>query len=202
MSSSGNRSTFVNTLLSAVNTYNLDGTLSSRSPSRSTGDQISLGLGVDIDWEYPNAAGAGQPYSADDSANLLLFFQSLRNKLGSSKIISAAVTQLPWLGSNGKPLTDVSAYAKEMNYVNIMYAHSSATTARSDLFASGTTTSTMLRLILVRTLHSATPVVPTLNRLPQPTLPLNNGRRLDSLQRSFCLASRYMDTFPRVQKQH
>lgn len=70
--------------------------------------------------EYPNSAGAGQPYSSKDSTNLLYFFEALRTKLGTSKIISAAVTQLPWLGSNGNPLTDVSAYAKQMNYVNIM----------------------------------------------------------------------------------
>lgn len=72
------------------------------------------------DWEYPNNAGAGQPYSSADSANFLLFLKSLRSKLGSSKIISAAVTQLPWIGSNGKPLTNVSAYTDEMTYVNIM----------------------------------------------------------------------------------
>ncbi|KIM81786.1 glycoside hydrolase family 18 protein [Piloderma croceum F 1598] len=98
--SSSNRTTFIDAVSSAVNAYDLDG--------------------IDIDWEYPNSTGAGQPYTANDSANLLLFFQSLRNKLGPDKIISAAVTQLPWLGSNGRPLTDVSAYAKEMNYVNIM----------------------------------------------------------------------------------
>ncbi|KIM81785.1 glycoside hydrolase family 18 protein [Piloderma croceum F 1598] len=100
MSSSNHRTTFIDALSTAVNSYDLDG--------------------IDIDWEYPNSPGAGQPYSPSDSANLLLFFQSLRTKLGSSKIISAAVTQLPWLGSNGRPLTNVSAYAKEMNYVNIM----------------------------------------------------------------------------------
>ena len=34
--------------------------------------------------------------------------------------MSAAVSHVPWLGSNGKPLTDVSAYAAELDYVNIM----------------------------------------------------------------------------------
>ena len=70
--------------------------------------------------EYPNESGAGNPYSASDAANLLSFFQSLRTALGSSKIISAAVTQLPWTGSNGSPLTNVSAYASVMTYANIM----------------------------------------------------------------------------------
>ncbi|KAI0658625.1 glycoside hydrolase family 18 protein [Cubamyces menziesii] len=100
MSSAANRSTFVNACVSAVNTYNLDG--------------------IDIDWEYPGESGAGNPHSTSDSANLLSFFQSLRSALGSSKIISAAVTQLPWVGSNGSPLTNVSAYASVMTYANIM----------------------------------------------------------------------------------
>ncbi|KAI0371468.1 glycoside hydrolase family 18 protein [Pilatotrama ljubarskyi] len=100
MSSSANRTTFVNACVSAVNTYNLDG--------------------IDIDWEYPGESGAGNPHSSSDSANLLSFFKSLRTALGSSKIISAAVTQLPWVGSNGSPLTDVSAYAAQMTYANIM----------------------------------------------------------------------------------
>ncbi|KZP30284.1 glycoside hydrolase family 18 protein [Athelia psychrophila] len=100
MKTSANRTTFINALSSAVSKYDLDG--------------------IDIDWEYPNDPGAGQPYSSADSANFLLFLKSFRSKLGSSKIISAAVTQLPWLGSNGKPLTNVSAYTDEMTYVNIM----------------------------------------------------------------------------------
>ncbi|KAI0774706.1 glycoside hydrolase family 18 protein [Trametes elegans] len=100
MSSASNRSTFVNACVSAVNTYNLDG--------------------IDIDWEYPGESGAGNPHSSSDSANLLSFFKSLRSALGSSKIISAAVTQLPWVGSNGNPLADVSAYAAQMTYANIM----------------------------------------------------------------------------------
>lgn len=39
------------------------------------------------------------------------------------KIISAAVAHLPWLGSNGQPLTNVADYANVMDYVNIMYAY-------------------------------------------------------------------------------
>jgi len=46
----------------------------------------------------------------------------LRSALGSSRIISAAVTDLPWQGADGNTLTDVSAYAKQMTYANIMYA--------------------------------------------------------------------------------
>ena len=70
--------------------------------------------------EYPNESGAGNPHSSSDAANLLSFFKSLRTALGSSKIISAAVPHLPWLGSNGQPLPNVAAYAKQMSWVNIM----------------------------------------------------------------------------------
>ncbi|KAJ6631572.1 hypothetical protein B0H10DRAFT_2207205 [Mycena sp. CBHHK59/15] len=40
-----------------------------------------------------------------DAANLLALLTSLRAALGSSKIISGAVTDLPWIGSNGSPLS-------------------------------------------------------------------------------------------------
>ncbi|KAF5329821.1 hypothetical protein D9619_009056 [Psilocybe cf. subviscida] len=99
-SSSANRTKFMNSIASTINTYNLDG--------------------VDFDWEFPNSPGAGQPYSASDTNNLLLLLQALRVSLGPCKIICAAVSHQPWLGSNGKPLTDVSAFAKVMDYVNIM----------------------------------------------------------------------------------
>ncbi|KAJ3514277.1 hypothetical protein NLJ89_g2472 [Agrocybe chaxingu] len=44
----------------------------------------------------------------------------LRTALGPCKILSAAVPHLPWLGTTGRPLTDVSEYAKVLTYVNIM----------------------------------------------------------------------------------
>ncbi|KAJ7125147.1 glycoside hydrolase family 18 protein [Mycena epipterygia] len=98
--SSANRSTFVSTLSSVVSQYGLDG--------------------IDIDWEYPNSGGAGNAYGPSDAANFLLLLKALRTSLGPSKIISAAVTDLPWLGSNGSPLTDVSAYAAQLTYANLM----------------------------------------------------------------------------------
>ncbi|KAF8900156.1 glycoside hydrolase family 18 protein [Gymnopilus junonius] len=99
-STSANRTKFANSIASAINTYGLDG--------------------VDFDWEYPNSPGAGQPYSSADSANFLSLLQLVRTTIGSSKIISGAVTQQPWLGSNGQPLANVSAYAAVMTFVNIM----------------------------------------------------------------------------------
>ncbi|KAF9484200.1 glycoside hydrolase family 18 protein [Pholiota conissans] len=100
MSTSTNRTKLVNNLVEVVKSYGLDG--------------------IDIDWEYPNAPGAGNPHSSADAANFLEFLKSLRKELGPSRIISAAVTQLTWLGENGSPLKDVSEYAKYMTYVNVM----------------------------------------------------------------------------------
>ncbi|KAJ7198588.1 glycoside hydrolase family 18 protein [Mycena pura] len=99
-SSAANRSTFVSALSSAVTTYKLDG--------------------IDIDWEYPNNVGAGNPFGSADAANLLSLLTSLRTALGTSKIISAAVTDLPWIGSDGNPISDMSAYAAQMTYANLM----------------------------------------------------------------------------------
>ncbi|KAJ3536913.1 hypothetical protein NMY22_g5822 [Coprinellus aureogranulatus] len=100
VSTANNRTKFVNALKDAVNNYGLDG--------------------IDIDWEYPNSPGAGNPYSPNDSANLLSFLKALRTALGKTAIIAAAVSHLPWLGSNGRPLTNVKDYAAVMTYINIM----------------------------------------------------------------------------------
>ncbi|KAF8721973.1 hypothetical protein AX14_010033 [Amanita brunnescens Koide BX004] len=100
VSSEENRQTFNQALVSAVEELDLDG--------------------IDIDWEYPNSSGAGHPFSPSDAQNLLELMKLLRNSLGDAKIISAAVTHHPWLGQDGNPLNDVSAYAKIINYVSIM----------------------------------------------------------------------------------
>ncbi|CAA7268385.1 unnamed protein product [Cyclocybe aegerita] len=118
MSTSSNRTKFANTLVNTVNTYGLDGKATTMMSSQL---QTYLDLeGIDIDWEYPNAEGNGNPHSSADTANLLSFFKMLRDTFGPTKIISAAVTQLPWLGPDSAPLTDVSAFAAQMTYVNIM----------------------------------------------------------------------------------
>ncbi|KAJ2921654.1 hypothetical protein H1R20_g15441, partial [Candolleomyces eurysporus] len=99
-STASNRTKFVKALIDAVKTYDLDG--------------------IDLDWEYPNSPGAGNPYSPNDSANLLALMKALRAELGTCSILAAAVPHLPWLGSNGRPLTDVSEFAAVMTYLNIM----------------------------------------------------------------------------------
>ena len=117
MSNANNRFKLVNALAGVVNSFGLDG--------------------VDIDWvcillflcrlifsymsqEYPNATGAGNPHSWADSGNFLSFLQTLRSALGWARIISAAVTHNPWLGPNGSPLTNVSDFAAQMTFINIM----------------------------------------------------------------------------------
>ncbi|KAG6833416.1 hypothetical protein H0H87_007401 [Tephrocybe sp. NHM501043] len=95
-----NRTKFADTLVGVVNSFGLDG--------------------IDIDWEYPSSIGAGNKHTPADSANFLSFLKLLRSSLGPSKIISAAVAHLPWLGPNGKPLTNVTEFASVMTYVNIM----------------------------------------------------------------------------------
>ncbi|KAF5329825.1 hypothetical protein D9619_009058 [Psilocybe cf. subviscida] len=100
VSTAVNRVTFVEALVNAMNEYDL--------------------AGFNIDWEFPNSKGFGNPYSPEDSANLLLFFTALRSALGPSKIISAAVSHSTWLGPDGLPLSDVSAFAKQLSYINIM----------------------------------------------------------------------------------
>ncbi|KAF5376626.1 hypothetical protein D9615_007898 [Tricholomella constricta] len=95
-----NRTKFNDALVGAVQSFGLDG--------------------IDIDWEYPNSEGAGNPHSPADSANFLSLLKLLRASLGPLKIISAAVAHMPWLGANGKPLTNVSEFAKLMTFVNIM----------------------------------------------------------------------------------
>ncbi|KAG7443202.1 glycoside hydrolase family 18 protein [Guyanagaster necrorhizus] len=100
MSNATNRTKLINALVGAVNSFGLDG--------------------IDIDWEYPNSPGSGNPYSWADATNFLTFLKCLRAALGWSKIISAAVAHHPWLGPSGAPLSNVSDYAAQMSYINIM----------------------------------------------------------------------------------
>ncbi|KAL0574085.1 hypothetical protein V5O48_007870 [Marasmius crinis-equi] len=110
---SQNRSVFVNALVSAVNSFNLD-----VFPIRY--QLIFHSHSPKYRKEYPNSTGAGNPHSPSDAANLLSLFKDLRTALGPARIISAAVPHLPWIGENGKPLTNISAYAEQMTFINIM----------------------------------------------------------------------------------
>ncbi|GAA5950408.1 hypothetical protein JCM21900_003725 [Sporobolomyces salmonicolor] len=100
VSSSSNRKTFVNNIVSMVNKYNVDG--------------------VDIDWEYPGTQGAaGNEVSTSDTANLLLFLKALRAAL-PNKRLSTCTTQQAYIGANGSPLTNVAAYAAVLDNILVM----------------------------------------------------------------------------------
>ncbi|CAD6567240.1 MAG: hypothetical protein TREMPRED_003427 [Tremellales sp. Tagirdzhanova-0007] len=100
-SSSANRKKFVANIMVAVNAYNLDG--------------------IDIDWEYPGTTGAdGNAVSTHDSANFLLFLTELRAALPVGALISTATQVWPFADSNGNPMSDVSGFAKIIDYILIM----------------------------------------------------------------------------------
>ncbi|KAM0753751.1 hypothetical protein T439DRAFT_353527 [Meredithblackwellia eburnea MCA 4105] len=76
--------------------------------------------GIDIDWEYPANYGAGNVYSPSDAANFLAFLQILRSKVGTSKLLTAAVSAQGMVGSNGKVLTSTKDFAAYLDYIVVM----------------------------------------------------------------------------------
>ncbi|CAE6478866.1 unnamed protein product [Rhizoctonia solani] len=77
--------------------------------------------GVDIDWEYPGVQGAGNnQVSPQDSAHFLTFLQLLRSQLPKSARLTAATQVTPFAGPDGRPLKDVSAFAKVLDWILIM----------------------------------------------------------------------------------
>jgi chitinase len=75
-------------------------------------------------WETPGAQGIGcNLVSVDDTANFLAFLQILRDQDGACDlIVSAAVSIAPFLGSDGNPITDVSEFAKVLDYIGSLFA--------------------------------------------------------------------------------
>ena len=72
--------------------------------------------GIDIDWEYPGQVGqSGNKATPEDSLNFLAFLQLLRKKLPKGAKITAAVQSQLFA-----PLSDVSAFAKVLDWVMLM----------------------------------------------------------------------------------
>lgn len=71
--------------------------------------------------EYPGGGGdSGNEESTSDTANFLLFLTALRAAVGPNKRLSTCVTQSAFLGADGSPLADVSAFAKVLDSVLVM----------------------------------------------------------------------------------
>ncbi|KAG0707952.1 glycoside hydrolase family 18 protein [Suillus ampliporus] len=101
ISTSGNRTTFVNSVASLVNTYGFQG--------------------VEFDWEYPGSTNglSCNTESPQDTANLLTMLQELKQQLPNISL-SAATPVRPWNDATGNPSTDLTSFAKVLDYIEIM----------------------------------------------------------------------------------
>lgn len=72
-----------------------------------------------VSWEYPNQDGIGcNEQSPDDAENFLLFLQELRKApIGKGLILTAAVGSLPFNGSDGNPMSDVSGFGEVLDHI-------------------------------------------------------------------------------------
>lgn len=79
-------------------------------------------------WEYPGKQGIGcNIVSPNDTANFLSFLQTLRDQDGAQDlIISAAVSVKPFVGSDGNPMSDVTGFAKVLDYIGSLFVTSIA----------------------------------------------------------------------------
>jgi hypothetical protein len=70
-------------------------------------------------WESPAKQAIGcNIVSSGDSANFLAFLQTLRAMKGAQNLLlSAAVGIKPFIGSDGNPLSDVTGFAKVLDYI-------------------------------------------------------------------------------------
>ncbi|OAX40614.1 glycoside hydrolase [Rhizopogon vinicolor AM-OR11-026] len=98
---SGNRTTFINSIVSMVNTYGFQG--------------------VEFDWEYPGSTNglSCNTESPQDTANFLSMLQELKQQLPNVSL-SAAVPVKPWNDATGNPSTDLTSFAQVLDYVEIM----------------------------------------------------------------------------------
>jgi chitinase len=79
--------------------------------------------GFDFDWEYPNnliSSRRRSDNSGADTKQFQTFFQTLRPLLPSGIIMSAAVPQSLWQGSDGNAVGSVARAASALDYIFIM----------------------------------------------------------------------------------
>ncbi|KAG6850901.1 hypothetical protein H0H93_006727 [Arthromyces matolae] len=97
-----NQHAFVKTIVDFAKKYNLDG--------------------IDFDWEYPNHQGIGcNVISSDDTTNFLSFLLKLRSDpVGKKLILTAATATAPFMDGSGNPSSNVSGFAKVLDYVAVM----------------------------------------------------------------------------------
>ncbi|KAL0573008.1 hypothetical protein V5O48_008954 [Marasmius crinis-equi] len=87
--------------------------------------------GIDIDWEYPGrSANGGNQVSPSDSANFLEFLRLLRSALPKGARITAAASPVTFAGPDGRPMKDVSGFAKVLDWVLIMNYDTWGTTSK------------------------------------------------------------------------
>ncbi|KAG2053151.1 glycoside hydrolase [Suillus hirtellus] len=101
ISTSSNRTTFVQSIVSMVNKYGFQG--------------------VEFDWEYPGSANglSCNTQSPQDTANLLSTLQELKTALPNVSF-SAATPVKPWNDATGNPSTNLTSFAQVLDYVEIM----------------------------------------------------------------------------------
>lgn len=76
--------------------------------------------GVDIDWSN---SGCNHVDQESDTRNLLLFLRELRqffSQEAKTQLIALGVGMDVFSGPNGQPLTDVSEYSQQIDYINIL----------------------------------------------------------------------------------
>ncbi|KAJ7669315.1 glycoside hydrolase family 18 protein, partial [Mycena polygramma] len=96
-----NRAAFVNAITLLVTNYSLDG--------------------IDFDWEYPGGNGlACNIDSTSDTDNFLKLLQELRQDPVGMNLTLTATAVHPFLGTDGNPMSDVSAFANVLDRVAIM----------------------------------------------------------------------------------
>ena len=76
--------------------------------------------GIDLDWEFPGVRAAGNPFSKDDTANLLLFSKTLRETFGTNLVMTTAVDHNLWVDATGQPSKDLKGFGELFDWITFM----------------------------------------------------------------------------------